>query len=88
MRKSRSSPDAIRDSNCCLATAGRYIREPMHHVSSKGASSRLKRALLHSVEQKLDREVGLRVATRRLPKSSSRELRLSTDALQREMILY
>ena len=44
-------------------------------TASKDTSSRLKEALLQSMVQKLNREVGLRVAARRLPKSSSRELR-------------
>ena len=70
-----------------LYTAGCYIMEPTS-TASKGASSRLKEALLQSVVQKLDREVGLRVAARRLPKSLSRESRLSMDASRREVILF
>ena len=52
-------------------------------AASKSASSRLKEALLHSVVQKLDREVGLRVAAKRLPKSSSWESRLSVEGSRR-----
>ena len=66
-----------------IATAGRYIRAPTS-TASKGASSRLKEAL----SQKLDREVGLRMAAKRLPKSSSRESRLSMGGLRREAILF
>ena len=62
----------------CIATAGRYIREPTI-TASKGVNSRLKKALLQSVAQKLDREVGLRVAARRLPKNSTQKSRLSTE---------
>ena len=64
-----------RDSNgsfLCIAEFGRYIREPII-TASKGANSRLKKALLQSVVQKSDSEVGLRVAAKRLPKSSSWE---------------
>ena len=71
----------------CIATAGCYIREPTI-TASKGANSRLKKAFLQSVVQKLDREVGLRMAVRRLPKSSTRESRLSTGASQKEEILF
>ena len=49
----------------CKATAGRYIMEPTS-TASKSASSRLKESLLRRVVQKLDREVGLRVAASRL----------------------
>ena len=45
----------------CKATAGCYIRDPTN-TASKSASSRLKKALLQSVVQKLDREVDLHVA--------------------------
>ena len=54
----------------CKAIAGRYIKDPTN-TASKRASSRLKEALLQSIIQKLDREVDLRVAAKRLPKSSS-----------------
>ena len=79
-----------RDSNrsfLCKAIAGRYIMEPTS-TASKGVSSRLKDVLLQSVVQKLDHEVGLLVEARRLPKSSSRESRLSVDASRREVILF
>ena len=56
----------------CRAKTGRYIREPTS-TASKGASSRQKGALLQSVVQKLDCEVGLCMAARRLPKSSNRD---------------
>ena len=71
----------------CIAMAGCYIREPTS-TASKGANSRLKKVLLQSSVQKLEREVGLSVVARRLPKSSSWESRLSTGALQREVILF
>ena len=48
-------------------TAGCYIRDPTNTVSKK-ASSGLKDALLQSVVQKSDLEVGLRVTAKRLPK--------------------
>ena len=70
----------------CKVIAGRYIMEPTS-TASKGASSRLKEALLQSMVQELDHEVGLCVAARRLPKSSSRESKLSKDASRREVIL-
>ena len=59
---SRRSPEAIRpqlktDFFLRKATAGCYIMEPTS-TTSKGASSRLKKALLQSVVQKLDCEVG------------------------------
>ena len=41
----------------CIAKAGRYIRKPTSSAS-KGASSRLKGALLQSVVQTMDCEVG------------------------------
>ena len=90
--ESGRSPDAIRPRLkkvlfLCRATAGRYIREPTS-TASKGASSRLKGVLLQSVVQKLDHEVGLRTATRRLPKSPSRESRLSMGGLRGEAILF
>ena len=47
----------------CKATAGRYIRDPTN-TASKSASFRLKEALLQSVVQKFDCEVGLRGAAR------------------------
>ena len=47
------------------------------------SSSRLKKVLLRSLVQELDREVGLHVAAKRLPKSSSWELRLSVDGSRR-----
>ena len=71
----------------CRAKAGRYIREPTSSAR-KGALSRLKGALLQSVVQILDCEVGLRMAAWRLPKSSSRESRLSVGGLWREAILF
>ena len=71
----------------CIATAERYIREPTI-TASKDANSRLKKALLQSMVQKLDCEVGLHVAARRLPKSLTREWRLSMDASRREVILF
>ena len=52
-------------------------------LPAKSASSRLKNALLQSVVQKLDHEVGLRVAAKRLPKRSSWESRLSVDGSRR-----
>ena len=66
----------------CKATAGRYIRDPTNNAS-KSASSRLKEVLLQSVVQKLDREVGLRVVAKRLPRSTSWESRLSVNASRR-----
>ena len=44
----------------CKTTAGRYTRDPTN-TTSKSTGSRLKEALLQSVVQKLDREVGLYV---------------------------
>ena len=66
----------------CKAIAGCYIKDPTN-TASKRASSRLKEALLQSMIQKLDCEVGLRVAAKRLPKSSSWESRLSVDGSSR-----
>ena len=67
----------------CIATAGRYLGEPTS-TASKGASSRLKKVFLQSVLQKLNHEVRLCMAARRLPKSSSRESRLYMGGLRRE----
>ena len=71
----------------CRAKAGHYIREPTS-TANKGASSRLKGVPLQRVVQKLDCEIGLCMTARRLPKSSSRESRLSIGGLQRETILF
>ena len=54
----------------CKATAGCYIRDPTN-TTSKRTSSGLNEVLLQSVVQKLDREVDLCEAAKRLPKSSS-----------------
>ena len=48
------------------------------HTVSKSVSSRLKDVLLQSVVQKLDREVGLRVTAKRLPKSA-KELKVGIE---------
>ena len=65
----------------CKATAGHYIMEPTCTASKR-------KCFYKSVVQKLDPEVGLRVAAMRLPKSSNRESRLTMDASQREVILF
>ena len=69
----------------CKATAGHYIMDPTN-TASKNASSRLKEALLQSVVQKLDRDVGLRMAARRLLELGNS--RLSVDGSRREAILF
>ena len=66
----------------CIAMIGRYIKEPII-TASKGTNTRLKKALLQSMVQKSDSEVGLRVAAKRLPKTSSWEWRLSVDGSRR-----
>ena len=52
-------------------------------LATSNSQHRLKEALLQSMIQKLDCEVGLRVAAKRLPKSSSWESRLSVDGSSR-----
>ena len=82
VRESGRSPEAVRSLLKTFFTLQSYswtLPSGTHHTASKSASSRLEEVLLQSVAQKLDCEVGLRVAA----KSSRWESRLSVDSSRR-----
>ena len=62
----------------CIAMIGHYIKDPII-TASKGTNTRLKKALLQSMVQKSDSEVGLRVTG---GQETAKELKLGMEIVR------